>query len=175
MDVVVGLGANLGDRLATLASAVRSLESAGRLTAVSKLYETAPIGPPQPGYLNAAALLDTALEPRRLLESLLDIERRHGRVRAEKWGPRTLDLDILWIRGTVVHDPALTVPHPHLHERLFALLPLLDVAPDAVHPVTSEPLRTWVAALPAEEGIRISADGDWARVFDARKAEFEPR
>lgn len=161
MDVVVGLGANLGDRLATLVSAVHSLAGAGRLTALSRLYETAPIGPPQPGYLNAAARLDTALEPQRLLQTLLDIERRHGRIRAEKWGPRTLDLDILWIADMVVRDPTLTVPHSHLHERRFALLPLLDVAPDATHPETREPLRSWVAALPASQEIRISADGDW--------------
>jgi 2-amino-4-hydroxy-6-hydroxymethyldihydropteridine diphosphokinase len=175
MDVVVGLGANLGDRLATLASAVRSLESVGRLTALSKLYETVPVGPPQPGYLNAAALLDTALEPLSLLEALLDIERRHGRVRLEKWGPRTLDLDILWIANRVVREPALTVPHSHLDERLFALLPLLDVAPDAAHPETGEPLRSWVAALPAEPGIRITAEGDWTRGFGVGRADFEPR
>jgi 2-amino-4-hydroxy-6-hydroxymethyldihydropteridine diphosphokinase len=175
MDVVVGLGANLGDRLATLVSAVHSLESAGRLTAVSKLYETAPIGPPQPGYLNAAARLETTLEPRRLLETLLDVERRHGRVRGEKWGPRTLDLDILWVADLVVREPALTVPHPHLHERLFALLPLLDVAPGATHPETSEPLRSWVAALSAEQGIQVAAEADWAGLFGVRRSEFEPR
>ena len=136
MDVVVGLGGNLGDRLATLTSAVASLKREGHLTAVSRLYETEPVGPPQPGYLNAAVRLDTGLDPPRLLAVVLDIEREHGRIRRERWGPRTLDLDILWIRNTVVREPALTVPHPRLHERRFALLPLLDVWPDAVHPTT---------------------------------------
>lgn len=175
MDVVVGLGGNLGDRFAALASAVRSLESGGRVTSVSKLYETPPIGPPQPAYLNAAVRLDTALEPHGLLRLLLDIEQRHGRARREKWGPRTLDLDILWIRGMVLRDAALTVPHLHLRERLFALLPLLDVAPDATHPETEEPLRGWAAALPHEEGLRVCAGCGWAGVHDAGEREFKPR
>src|SRR5262245_31986820 len=144
MDVVVGLGGNLGDRETTLASAVSEVAAHGTILAVSALYETAPVGPPQPAYLNAATRMETPLSPRTLLESLLAIERRHGRERAEKWGPRTLDLDILWILGAVVDEGDLIVPHPRLRERRFALVPLLDVAPDARHPATGEPLRDWV-------------------------------
>jgi 2-amino-4-hydroxy-6-hydroxymethyldihydropteridine diphosphokinase len=161
MDVVVGIGGNLGDRRALLGSAIRALEGLGAVTAVSRLYETPPFGPPQPDYLNAAARMDVALQPPAFLEALLDIERRHGRVRRERWGPRTLDLDILWIARTVVEEDALTVPHPRLSERRFALLPLLDVAPEATHPATGEAFRDWVAALPADDGIRVVAGGEW--------------
>ena len=101
------------------------------VVARSKVYETAPVGPPQADYLNAAVKLDTKLEPRELFETMLSIERALGRVRRERWGPRTIDLDLLWIEGRTVSDADLVVPHPHLLERAFALLPLLDVAPGA--------------------------------------------
>ena len=171
MDVVVGLGGNLGDREATLASAVSELGALGTVLAVSALYETAPVGPPQPAYLNAAARVETPRSPRALLDGLLAIERRHGRERAQKWGPRTLDLDILWILGAVVSEDDLVVPHARLRERRFALVPLLDVAPDARHPTTDEPLRDWVAELP-DEGIRRVEPPLWApfpTVFQAAR------
>src|SRR5260221_14597632 len=97
---VIGLGANLGDRLRTLQSAVIALETQGKLAAVSHLYESAAVGPPQPDYLNAAVLLESVLSPAELLTGLLAIERAHGRERRERWGPRTLDLDLL-------HSPGL--------------------------------------------------------------------
>lgn len=133
-DCVLGLGSNLGDRRATLVAAVRELEALGRVVGVSALYETDPVGPPQPDYLNAAVRLHTATSPEALLAELLAIERRHGRVRRERWGPRCLDLDILWIVGSCVRMPELEVPHPELERRPFALLPLLDVAPGAAPP-----------------------------------------
>lgn len=102
----------------------------------SRVYETAPWGPPQPDYLNAAVLIETELTPLALLDALLSIERSLGRVRDVKWGPRTLDLDVLWIDGRVVDEPRLRVPHPHLFERAFALRPLLDVVPNARDPRT---------------------------------------
>jgi 2-amino-4-hydroxy-6-hydroxymethyldihydropteridine diphosphokinase len=128
---VVGLGANLGDRRQTLESAVGRLSTRGSLLAVSDLYETAAVGPPQPDFLNAAVLLESVLTPSALLLELLAVERAHGRVRAERWGPRTLDLDLLHSPGLVVALPDLTLPHPELTRRAFALLPLLDVLPDA--------------------------------------------
>jgi 2-amino-4-hydroxy-6-hydroxymethyldihydropteridine diphosphokinase len=134
LDAVIGLGANLGNRRATLLSAARELEQVGRVAARSSLYETDPVGPPQPAYLNAAILLRTDLTPELLLAALLDIEQRLGRVRRERWGPRAIDLDILWLEGTVHRSPTLTVPHPSLRERPFALRPLLDVAPGARDP-----------------------------------------
>jgi 2-amino-4-hydroxy-6-hydroxymethyldihydropteridine diphosphokinase len=173
VDVVVGLGGNLGDREMTLASAVAELRALGTILAVSGLYETAPVGPPQPVYLNAAVRVETPLTPHALLVGLLGIERRHGRERSEKWGPRTLDLDILWIAGTVVSAADLVVPHARLRERRFALVPLLDVAPDARDSVTGEPLLDWIAELP-DEGIRRVAAPGWAVPSGASKAARMP-
>jgi len=134
---VIGLGANLGDRLATFESVVRELAGLGKVTGVSQLYETDPVGGPvQPDYFNAAVCLETELEPTSLLVHLLEIERNHGRVRQLRWGPRHLDLDILWIEGRAIHELGLTIPHARLLERNFALVPLLEVAPDALDPNT---------------------------------------
>jgi 2-amino-4-hydroxy-6-hydroxymethyldihydropteridine diphosphokinase len=146
-DCVIGLGANLGDRVATLAGAVRALARLGTLSAVSAVYETEPVGPPQPAYLNAAVRLSVALAPEELLTELLRIERDAGRERRERWGPRTLDLDILWIRGVVCQSPTLTVPHPELRSRPFALVPLLDVAPEATDPTTGSAYTSVLARL----------------------------
>jgi 2-amino-4-hydroxy-6-hydroxymethyldihydropteridine diphosphokinase len=160
LDVVVGLGSNLGDRRATLAQAVRSLDELGSLTAISSLYETAPIGPAQPDFLNAAVRLLTAHSPVALLQALLDLERRAGRERRERWGPRTLDLDILWIRALAVDEPGLTVPHAELVSRAFALLPLLDVAPDATDPRTGTAYRLIAGEL-ASDGVKQLRSSSW--------------
>jgi 2-amino-4-hydroxy-6-hydroxymethyldihydropteridine diphosphokinase len=144
LRAVVGFGANLGDRLGALRAAAARLPVVRR----SRVYETAPVGgPPQPHYLNAAALVAFDGEPLALLDRLLAIELELGRVRDPdvKNGPRTIDLDLLWIDGGVVDDERLAVPHPRLHERAFALAPLLDVAPGAVDP------RTGAAYALAEE------------------------
>jgi 2-amino-4-hydroxy-6-hydroxymethyldihydropteridine diphosphokinase len=148
MDVVIGLGSNIGDRKRTLSSSVAGLRSLVTVTAVSALYESEAVGPPQPDYLNAAVRgTYTGTDPSGLLRSLLELERAHGRERRVRWGPRTLDLDILWISDLEVSLPELVVPHPHLHERGFALLPLLDVAPLARHPRTGESLGKWLESL----------------------------
>jgi len=132
---VIGLGANLGDRLATFESAVRELCALGELCGLSHLYETDPVGGPvQPDYFNAAVCLRTELAPMILLKQLLDVELAHGRIREGRWGPRQLDLDILWIEGFATHEPGLTVPHARLLERNFALKPLVEAAPDARDP-----------------------------------------
>jgi 2-amino-4-hydroxy-6-hydroxymethyldihydropteridine diphosphokinase len=133
-DSVIGLGSNVGDRLGNLRAALHALGELGSLVAVSALYDTAPVGPHQARFLNAAARLDTGMEPRALLPALLAIEQRLGRERRERWGPRTLDLDMLWVGGFMCDDVGLTVPHPELRRRAFALVPLLDVAPDASDP-----------------------------------------
>jgi len=139
LNVVVGLGSNLGDRLGTLRAAVRDLRLVARVVATSHVYETAPVGPPQPRYLNGAVLLEWEGPPADLLVALLAIERAHGRTRAgERFGPRTLDLDVLWMDGLAVATEALTVPHPRLRERAFALAPMLELVPDACDPATGE-------------------------------------
>jgi 2-amino-4-hydroxy-6-hydroxymethyldihydropteridine diphosphokinase len=105
----------------------------------SRVYATAPVGPPQPDFLNAAVLCAYEGTPESLLDALLAIEVRLGRVRGERWGPRTIDLDVLWIDGLVYASDRLVVPHPHLHERAFAMIPLLEVAPGAIDPRSGQP------------------------------------
>jgi len=134
----IGLGANMGPRSETLRRAIKALNGHKLVTVVrvSALLETAPVGgPPQNPYINAAAELRTALGARDLLDVLLHIERVFGRRRGVRWGPRTLDLDLLLYDREVVREPALTVPHPLMHERRFVLEPLAEIAGDVVHPV----------------------------------------
>jgi 2-amino-4-hydroxy-6-hydroxymethyldihydropteridine diphosphokinase len=130
----VGLGANLGDREATLLRAVELLadEEGVAVLAVSRLRETDPVGvEEQPRFLNGAVLVETTLAPRELLEVLLRVERALGRVRdGTRWGPRVLDLDLLVYEDEVVDEPGLRVPHPRVHERRFALEPLAELAPE---------------------------------------------
>jgi 2-amino-4-hydroxy-6-hydroxymethyldihydropteridine diphosphokinase len=132
----VGLGANLGDREATLRAAIALLDGLERVrvVAVSAFRETEPVDYlDQPPFLNAAAELETTLAPQELLASLLDVERTLGRTRnGPRFGPRTIDLDLLLIDGITVDEPGLTVPHPRLHERRFALEPLADLDPQLV-------------------------------------------
>lgn len=132
----VGLGSNLGDRRALLRAAVDQLRAGGDVVAISPLYETEPVGGPpgQQDYLNLVVELVTADAPRTLLERCRALEAAARRERAERWGPRTLDADVLWVEGDLVDEPDLTVPHPRLWERRFVLAPLADLAPDLVTP-----------------------------------------
>lgn len=160
LDAVIGLGANLGSPEATLRRAVAELAVIARIAGVSALYRTSPVGgPPQPDFLNAAVRLDYAGPATELLAHALRIERRAGRERRERWGPRTLDLDILWIRGVRLRLPGLSVPHPRLLERPFALRPLLDVAPDATDPAGGALYRDTLGRL-STVGIE-QLTGDW--------------
>jgi 2-amino-4-hydroxy-6-hydroxymethyldihydropteridine diphosphokinase len=167
---VVGLGANLGDRLATLRSAVLALGAHGTVTRVSSVYATAAVGPPQPDYLNAAVLLASDLPPSALLAQLLDIERRHGRERRERWGPRSLDLDLLLSPGLSVAEPGLTVPHPELRRRAFALVPLLDVLPDAVDERSGSAYADVVLALGRSSVQLFLSSESWDPRPDAAQA-----
>jgi len=134
----IALGSNLGDSLATLKSAIATLNNTSEITvnSHSSWYKTAPVGPPQPDYINACAILEVALEPKQLLAALLEIEIKFNRIRREKWGPRTLDLDLLLYDNLILETPTLTLPHPRMTERAFVLVPLAEIAPDWVHPVT---------------------------------------
>ncbi len=126
----LALGSNLGDRLAHLRGAVAAMPD---VVGVSRVYETAPVGGPEQGqYLNAVVELDTDLTPRELLDLCHRLEDAAGRVRAERWGPRTLDVDVLLVGDVVVDEPDLQVPHPRLWERAFVLVPLADLAPELV-------------------------------------------
>jgi 2-amino-4-hydroxy-6-hydroxymethyldihydropteridine diphosphokinase len=133
----VGIGSNLGDREANLRRAIEllSAEEGIEIAAVSEIRETDPVGPVEQGqFLNGAVLVETDLAPRELLARLLDIERRMGRVRSERFGPRTIDLDLLLYGNEIVDEPGLTVPHPRLHERRFALEPLAELDPGLTIP-----------------------------------------
>ena len=128
----LGLGSNLGDRVAHLRGAVAGL---AEVVAVSPVYATDPVGGPTQGrYLNLVVELDTVLDGRGLLEECRRLEAAAGRVRTTRWGPRTLDVDVLWIDGEEVDQPDLVVPHPRMWERRFVLAPLADLAPDLVSP-----------------------------------------
>ncbi len=149
ITVVVGLGANVGDRNASFDAAIAVLRAREdvRVIAVSPRYETEPLllpgAAPQDAYLNAAVRLETTLAPHALLDVCLAIESALGRVRRERWGPRTIDLDLLFAidaRGEVIRvdDARLTLPHPGLGEREFARRPLLDVAPELVDEISAD-------------------------------------
>ena len=128
----VGIGSNLGDREANLRRAIEllSAEDGIDVVGVSEIRETEPVGPVEQGpFLNGAVQVETSLPPRELLDRLLSVESRLGRVRAERWGPRTIDLDLLLYGDESIDEPSLSVPHPRLHERRFVLEPLTDLDP----------------------------------------------
>ena len=148
----LALGSNLGDRLAHLRSAVDALAAAGsvRIVALSRVYETAPVGgPPQDAFLNAVVGITTELEPHPLLELAQRLERDAARERAARWGPRTLDVDVLLYDDLELDTTDLTIPHPRMWERGFVLAPLRDVAPDLV-----DPGATWEGVR--EAGVSLS-------------------
>ncbi len=136
----VALGSNLGDPVRTIEDAIDAMAAlrGSLLTAISSLYRTAPVGlRNQPDFINAVVALDTRLPPRELLDELSTLEARFGRIRepgSVKNAPRTLDLDLLLHGDTVQDDPALTLPHPRMHERAFVLAPLAEIAPELVVP-----------------------------------------
>jgi len=136
----IGLGSNLGDSQATLEGALAALEEVPgiRVLARSRWYRSAPVGPAQPDYINGCALLEVGLSPEAVLEQLHAIEHRYGRVRLERWGARTLDLDLI-LYGALQHESAsLLVPHPRFRERAFVLLPLAEIAPHWIDPLTGK-------------------------------------
>jgi len=158
---VIALGSNLGNRLETLQGAVDALEDTPgvRVRAVSPVYETEPWGVApgsQPSYFNAVVLVRTPLPPDALLERAQAIEEAYLRVRAERWGPRTIDVDIVAYQGVRSQDPALTLPHPRAHERAFVLVPWYDVDPAAELPGRG-PVAELLRAI-GTEGIRRRAD-----------------
>jgi 2-amino-4-hydroxy-6-hydroxymethyldihydropteridine diphosphokinase len=150
----VALGANLGNPTAAVLAAFAALANLpeSRVARCSSLYRTAPVGIlSQPDFVNAVALLETTLPPEALLDALLDIEARFGRVRRERNGPRTLDLDLLLYDDIELDLPRLTLPHPRLHLRAFVLLPLAEIAPDLAIPRRGS-LAAWLPAV-ANQGI----------------------
>ena len=150
VDVFVGLGSNLGNRESFLASAVLMLQNHEQIYIVkeSTVIETAPVGDIEQGaFLNQVLQVETELEPAVLLNSCLAIEESQGRVRGEKWGPRTLDIDILFYGNHVLDAPSLHVPHPELHLRQFVLGPLAEIAPEFEHPVCKKNMQELLETL----------------------------
>ncbi|HYZ92168.1 MAG TPA: 2-amino-4-hydroxy-6-hydroxymethyldihydropteridine diphosphokinase [Actinomycetota bacterium] len=128
----VGLGSNVGDRLENLRRAMDELVKEVEVIGKSSVYDTDPVGPPQPDFLNAVVEIRTELAPRDLLSRLKSIEARIGRIQGERWGPREIDLDLLLYGDEEIDEPDLRVPHPQMWERAFVLVPLAELAPDLV-------------------------------------------
>jgi 2-amino-4-hydroxy-6-hydroxymethyldihydropteridine diphosphokinase len=164
MLVYIGIGSNLGGKLANCRRALEAIgaDPRNRLVRCSPLYRTEPVGKKdQDWFINGVAAVDTSMAPGELLEFLLSVEDRMGRVREEKWGPRIIDLDILFYGDAVIDEETLRVPHPRLQERRFVLIPLNDIAPDLVHPVFRRNISQLLSELKSEEMVLpVSEDGE---------------
>jgi 2-amino-4-hydroxy-6-hydroxymethyldihydropteridine diphosphokinase len=155
-QAVIALGSNLGDSLAILEGAIQAIASTGGITmdARSSWYQTPPIGPVQPDYLNGCVLITVKLTPQELLEKLLAIEQQFGRVRSLPWGPRTLDLDIILFGDLILDTPGLKIPHPRMSERAFVLIPLAEIAPDRLDPRSDKTITQLLSGLDCS-GIKL--------------------
>jgi 2-amino-4-hydroxy-6-hydroxymethyldihydropteridine diphosphokinase len=168
-QAVLALGANVGDPLAALRGAVAALtrHPAIDVAAVSGLWRTSAVGGPagQPDYLNAVVLVDTTLGPDELLGVAQGLERAAGRARQERWGPRTLDVDVLAVAGRAQRDEHLTLPHPRAHERRFVLAPWREVTPDWVlDPANGQRPRTvgeWADSVDDQQAVLVESGGWW--------------
>jgi 2-amino-4-hydroxy-6-hydroxymethyldihydropteridine diphosphokinase len=157
MDEVVylSLGSNVGDRDRNLREAIRALAEVGRVKAVSSFYETEPVEVvDQAWFLNCAVAMESLVSPERMMAELLRLERKMGRERIHRKGPRTIDIDILMFGERRVDSPELTIPHPAMHGRRFVLAPLAEIAPEARHPVMNRTVRELLAELPERQVVR---------------------
>ncbi|RCX14944.1 2-amino-4-hydroxy-6-hydroxymethyldihydropteridine diphosphokinase [Fontibacillus phaseoli] len=163
-EAYIALGANLGDRKSTLIKAVALLDGQPDITVLrsSNLYETDPVGyVDQPNFVNMALALRTTLTPEALLKVMLEIELVLGRERKIRWGPRTVDLDLLWMEGQIIDTPFLTLPHPRMLERSFVLVPLCDIVPKGDATGLYELAHTALNLMDGKEGVRFWKTGIW--------------
>jgi 2-amino-4-hydroxy-6-hydroxymethyldihydropteridine diphosphokinase len=153
--VYLSLGSNVGDRSANLDAAIAHLRSLGEVATVSSFYETEPVGfTAQPWFLNCTVKLMTEKTTQQLLAAILDLEQRMGRVRAQKNGPRIIDVDILLFGESIIETKGLRIPHPAMHQRRFVLEPFAEIAPEARHPVLKRTIRQLRDALPSGQAVR---------------------
>jgi 2-amino-4-hydroxy-6-hydroxymethyldihydropteridine diphosphokinase len=164
-EAYIGMGSNLGDKRRNLLQALDEICRRTDALQVSSVYRTEPVGKKdQDWFLNAVARIRTELPPRDLLEFLLDVEQRMGRTREEKDGPRTIDLDILYYDDLVVVETGLAIPHPRLHERMFVLAPLAEIAPEFLHPRLGKTTMQLVAGLHEHEKVESLSTLDDGRL-----------
>ena len=164
----LSLGSNLGNREQNLRDAVRQLETVGTVRAISSIYETDPVEiTDQPMFLNCAVALESAASPDQLMVQLLEIEKAMGRRRIQKKGPRIIDLDILFFGDRVVNTPALTIPHPAMHQRRFVLEPLAEIGSETKHPILQKTVRELHKELPPGQSVRrVGRKMQWRRTND---------
>ncbi|MEG3641162.1 2-amino-4-hydroxy-6-hydroxymethyldihydropteridine diphosphokinase [Magnetococcus sp. PR-3] len=166
MDAQIGLGANLGAALNSCQQALSVLDHHAKIsvTAVSRWYQTEPLGPDQPWYVNGAATLQTTLSPLDLLDQLMVVEQQFGRDRSQeiRWGARPLDLDLLFYGHHCMTHPKLTLPHPHLHQRRFVLQPLWDIVPKKPHPLLGKTVDTLLSGV-EDRGTVVLLEGEHLR------------
>jgi 2-amino-4-hydroxy-6-hydroxymethyldihydropteridine diphosphokinase len=174
MQVLLGLGGNLGDPPVTFHQALAALDRRHTVVACSSLYRTEPVGPPQPRYWNMAALVQTTAGLRQLLDECHEIEAAAGRERAVHWGPRTLDLDLLLCESIVVRTTRLTVPHPELHRRAFALVPAAELVGRWRHPLLGESIAA-LADRVGRSGVVVASDAEGSRARVASVAQTRSR
>lgn len=153
----IALGSNLGDSRATVETALKSLSTTPHISLISQSswYQTTAVGPPQPDFINGCAVLQIQMSPQLMLETLLDIEAQFGRVRQERWGPRSLDLDLLLYDELVLDTPTLQIPHPRMRDRAFVLVPLAEIAPNWIEPVSGKAISQLVQAVDCSGVVRI--------------------
>ncbi len=157
MKAFLGIGSNLGDRERNIRRAVDEIASLPftKLITVSSLYDSEPVGEvEQANFVNAVALIETELQPTRLLWNLMLIEKRMGRVRTVRWGPRPIDLDIIIYGKSIIKEDGLSIPHPEMEKRAFVLIPLLEIDPELVHPRSKEPLKKLLKKIKPHRSVK---------------------
>jgi 2-amino-4-hydroxy-6-hydroxymethyldihydropteridine diphosphokinase len=156
----IALGANLGDRLATLRAAIERISRLGTVITISSVYETDPVGYlDQPAFYNAVLLLETSLAAEVVMRELLTIEADLGRIRTFANAPRAIDLDLLLYGDEIRHTPALNLPHPRMHERAFVMVPLAEIAPEMIHPRLGMRVDELLELIPEDGGVRVTFPG----------------